>query len=376
MSGTSSRVPFGERGGPLRGIVDLVTGCYPAFLFGGRVSGLLPVFHFHEVTVEALEPQLQYLAENGYRTVTSDEIARLVLDGRHPGDRSVVLTFDDAWSSLWTVAAPLLRKYGMRAIAFAIPGRITPSDDLRPTIDHGLTDPPALDRSDTPFVHWAELKRLHASGVIDVQSHTLSHAMIFCGSQVVAFVTPDYARQPLLARPMIDADDGPRFVTPGDLGAPLYAQRSRMSDAARYLDDREARRRCMEYVAKAGGAAFFSRPSFEHELHAVAGRVNGRFESDAERERAMAEELGRSREILEAQIGAPTVRQVALPWGIAGEAARRALKASGYVVAFAERPLRLRAVRAGDDPFSLMRLNNKFLRCLPGKSRRSFFSAA
>ena len=56
-------VPFAERGGAVRGLLDLATGCYPAFLFGGPV-GALPVFHFHDVTRAWLEPRLQYLVDN------------------------------------------------------------------------------------------------------------------------------------------------------------------------------------------------------------------------------------------------------------------------------------------------------------------------
>src|SRR5580700_7744004 len=108
------RVPFAERGGAVRGMLDLVTGCYPAFLFGGPLK-TVPVFHFHDVTRDWLEPRLRHVADNGYRTVTADEIARLVIDGVSPGPRAVGLSFDDAWASVWTVAAPLLRRFGLRA---------------------------------------------------------------------------------------------------------------------------------------------------------------------------------------------------------------------------------------------------------------------
>jgi hypothetical protein len=121
----AARVPFAERGGALRGLLDLATGCYPAFLFGGSPGDALPVFHIHQVTAGWLEPRLEYLVDNGYRTITSDEIARLVIDRVHPGPRSVALTFDDAWASVWTVAMPLLRRFGLRAILFAIPARVT-----------------------------------------------------------------------------------------------------------------------------------------------------------------------------------------------------------------------------------------------------------
>src|SRR3954451_8119592 len=130
-------VPFAERGGAVRGLLDLATGCYPAFLFGGPV-GALPVFHFHDVTRWWLEPRLRYLVDNGYRTVTCDEIARLVIDGVDPGPRRVALTFDDAWASAWTGGMPRLRRLRLRAILFAIPLRITDAEAPRPTIDDGI----------------------------------------------------------------------------------------------------------------------------------------------------------------------------------------------------------------------------------------------
>jgi hypothetical protein len=146
--------PFEERGGRLRGALDLIAGRYPRFVFGGGVGHLLPVFHFHEATPEALEPSFAYLVENGYRTVDSAAVAALARDGRHPGPRTVVLAFDDAWASLWLVVGPLLRKFSLRAVAYAIPARIADASSLRPTIDAGPVDAPAADRSPNPFVTW------------------------------------------------------------------------------------------------------------------------------------------------------------------------------------------------------------------------------
>src|SRR6202790_4457114 len=177
-------VPFAERGGALRGLLDLATGCYPAFLFGGSLRGVLPVFHFHEVTREWLAPRLQYLAENDYRTVTCDEIARLVVNGVDPGPRAVALTFDDAWASVWTVAAPLLRESRLTAILFAIPARVPEAETVRPPGSAiGATESGSL------FATWPELRALHTSGIVDVQSHTRSHAMIFGDDTLMGFVT-------------------------------------------------------------------------------------------------------------------------------------------------------------------------------------------
>jgi len=363
------RPPFAERGGALRGLVDLATGCYPSFVFGGSLGGVLPVFHFHDVTREWLEPRLQYLVENGYRTVTCDELARLVIDGTSPGPRAVALTFDDGWASAWSVATPLLKQYQLKAILFAIPGRIVDGERLRSAESLALHD--------DPFVTWPELREMHASGVWDVQSHTRSHAMIFTDSEDIDFVTPDYAKTPLLERPLVTVGGRSTFLQPDALGTPLPLQRSRMSDGRRYLSHEAAAEQCRRHVARNGGERFFDRPGWRRELHTISGDADiepERFESDAERAAAIREELAEGRALLNERLGTTTVRHVALPWGIAGETTRRALADTGHELAFAERPLKRRGVHAGDDCYQLMRLNGKFLTCLPGRGRKWFFS--
>ena len=96
----TTRVPFDERGGVLRGAMDLAAGRYPWFLFGGPIGDLLPVFHFHDVTRATLEPQLRYLAENGYRAVNAADIAAYARRETARGGRRVAICFDDAWTSL------------------------------------------------------------------------------------------------------------------------------------------------------------------------------------------------------------------------------------------------------------------------------------
>jgi len=123
-----------------------VSGRFPAFVFGGGLGALLPVFHFHDVTREELEPKLRHLADNGYRSVISDEIAAYVRGDLKLPARAVGLCFDDAWRSVATVAAPLLEHYGLKAITYAIPARITEKDGkLQLAIGTTL---------DVPLDHW------------------------------------------------------------------------------------------------------------------------------------------------------------------------------------------------------------------------------
>src|SRR5579872_824474 len=270
-----AHVPFGERGGRARGALDLLAGRYPAFTVGGAVGRLLPVFHFHETTPATLEPKLQYLAENGYRTVTSSTVTALVRDGVAPPPRSVVLAFDDAWSSVWTVAGPLLRKYRMQAIVYAIPARIRDANGTRPTIADGAIDPAPLDASDDPFVTWPELRRLHEDQTFDVQSHTRSHSMVFAAPVLIDFVSPAFRRESLLNRPRVDRGGPACFLDPAALGAPLYVRRSGMSDALRFYPDEEVRERTIAYVRERGGERFFERSDWRADLRRVAGEPRG-----------------------------------------------------------------------------------------------------
>jgi hypothetical protein len=370
----TARVPFAERGGAMRGLADLVTGCYPAFLFGGKVGSLLPVFYFHEVTRESFGTQLQFLADNGYSTITSDAIARWVVDGVSPGPRAVGLTFDDAWASVWTVAMPLLRRFSFRATLFAIPGRIADAPDVRPERSDGAGPRPEAP-SASPFATWPELRAMHRSGVIDVQSHTLSHALIFSNDKIVDYVTPDYAGSPVLDRPVASANGEIRFVAPEALGTPLYVGRSRMSDARRFLPDAGVAERCCAHVARCGGARFFTRSGWRAELDRLARTGGSTFEDDAARIAWIEKELVEARALLQERLGTDSVRHVALPWGVAGRLARQALRATGHETAYAQQPFSRLGIGTGDDRYQLTRLNGRFLTCLPGHGRRWFLSA-
>ncbi len=361
----NAKIPFQERKTKSRGVLDLLSGSYPGFLFSQPVRHLLPVFHFHDCTGPYLEPYLVYLAENGYHTVTSDALGRFVRDGVDPGDRTVVLCFDDAWASLWTVVAPLLRKYGMTAITYAIAGRVPDAAKPRPV--DSVAGAFAL-------ASWPELKALNDEGIVDVQAHTYSHAMIFCDARPAGFLAPDSSVS-YLSMPALDFTPDPVFLDACMLGAPLYLRRSRMSDAFRYIDDAGVREACIKHVHAGGGVAFFEDPARRVELFRIASTARGRMESAVERESAIWQELVRSREVLEAKLKSPRIRQICFPWGICGRLAGELVQKAGYETAVADTLFGKRYAAARYNPYRIMRLKHQFIFCLPGAGRRTFINA-
>jgi peptidoglycan/xylan/chitin deacetylase (PgdA/CDA1 family) len=349
-------VPFSERGGRIRGCLDVISGRFPAFVLGGSVGALLPVFHFHEVTRADLEPKLRYLADNGYRSVNADEIAAYARGDLRLPAPAVALCFDDAWKSLATVAGPLLKQFALTAIAYVIPARMT--EDAAP---------------DSPLATWAELEALHASGVIDVQSHTYSHSKIFCASEPLDFVQPGYGATPYLNRPQLSPPPALEFVTPADLGAPLYPARSRMSEARRVLVPRQVHDQCVDLVAREGGPSFFAADRWRERLRSLARFAAVPMERPEDQERAIEEELAESRSVLNDRLRTRSVKHICLPWGVSSQRTEALLKRVGYQSAFANRLRGMHAVRPGDDPYWLKRLPNRYIPHLPGRGRRYWF---
>ncbi len=360
-------IPFGETGGLVRGCLDLVCGRFPLFVFGAPVGDLLPVFHFHDEPREDLDPKLRHLAENGYRTITSDQIGAFVRGERPLPERAVAICFDDAWASVWTDAAPLLKQYGLTAIVYAIPGRVADAESCRPA---------GAAASGSPFMTWPELRALQAAGVLDVQSHTMTHSRVFTASEIAGFVEPGYAATPMLNRPRVGAAPL-RFVGPDDLGVPLYEHRSRMSDGRGMRHTEAAHEACVRVVAAEGGAAFFARPGWRARLESVAAQTPAAIvpEPEEAQARAIEDELSAARDELNARLATRGVNHLCLPWGVSGRTTAAALERLAFGTAFANRLPGVHAVRRGDHPHWLKRLPNRYIQRLPGRGRRWWFTA-
>jgi hypothetical protein len=359
-----ARIPFQERKTPLRAALDLTTGAYPGFLFGRPLGKVLPVFHFHDVTREYLEPYFAYLAENGYEAVTAEVVAQVARGDVALRPKMVALCFDDAWASFWADVLPLLEQYQLCAITYVAPGRIEDADCCR--AQDGLLD--AEDAS-PPFVTWPELVAVHESGRVDVQAHTQSHAMIFFGSAVMGFVTPQ-TQMPLLSWPQYSATPPVRFVSESRLGAPLFPQRSRMSDAHRYSVDEDVQDRCCRYVSENGGVQLFEQPEWEQRLQSIIGTAQGTFESDNERDAAIRQELDMCRTILSERLSKP-ITQICMPWAVCGQRGEALAREVGFESVVADSLFGKRYVYPGSNPYRIMRLKHQYIFTLPGAGRRS-----
>jgi peptidoglycan/xylan/chitin deacetylase (PgdA/CDA1 family) len=124
----------------------------------------VPVLLYHDITseegpaggmavpVQEFLEQMEILRVNGYSAITTGEL-RAYLSGRGTlPPRAVLITFDDGYESVYTLAYPVLRACGFRATAFVVGATLNTPNHL--TVGH--------------------LREMAASGTIEVGWHTFA----------------------------------------------------------------------------------------------------------------------------------------------------------------------------------------------------------
>lgn len=119
--------------------------CYHRF--GTRATKL-------NVTPAAFEAQMDYLARNGYTVVSMKRLARFLEGKEALPAKSVAITIDDGYRSTFEIAYPILRKFGLTATVFLYTDFVGASDAMT----------------------WAQMKEMMASGVVEIEPHSKSHA--------------------------------------------------------------------------------------------------------------------------------------------------------------------------------------------------------
>ena len=336
---------------------------YPGFIFGLPLArGEIPVFTYHDVETQVFARDLEFLHSNGYRTLCLEEYLAARNGGRRPA-RAVLLTFDDARKSFWTVAMPLLRTFDARAVLFV------------PT--YWMT-PPARPEDDL-FMSWQEVRGCVESGLVDVQSHAHRHALVATAPQLLDFAHPQaLTRFDIYDWPMREIDGDDELGRPAP-GTPIYRSTPLLSATQRFVENGEITQACRELVQRNGGEAFFADPQWRErlgELHRrLSERLQGRFMETQAFRALVASEFELSREQFRKHLGCPPTC-IAYPWMLGSplslELAKRHGLRTAFGVALDYRAERRRA-RLPIPVFG--RLKCDWLQFLPGRQRSNVLAA-
>jgi peptidoglycan/xylan/chitin deacetylase (PgdA/CDA1 family) len=362
-------------------LLGLLRGDLPHFIYRAHsLKNEIPVFSFHSVAPSILRGLLNHLARNGYLTVSMDDLVDHLTGKKPTRPNSVVLTFDDGWSTAWTVATPMLKEFGMIATLYLAPDTVSREKGVRKAISCGALESDVIAedcRTHGYLITWDELDAMIESGVWDVQSHTLSHSRVWSNDKVVDFVNPTLYKEFLRRRPwniMVSGYDD--IVAPLDMpwGWPIHKDVARMSAITRFIPDPQEGSILAKYAGEKGGASFFHRKDWRSVLNEklkVYRRAHpGRWETENEMAHSLEKELGKSKEMIERHT-AKTVRHLLFPWEEGSEKAIKTAENLGYRTAAWGVLRNRRSNYPGDDPYRIPRVSWKFLPLLPGEGRRS-----
>ena len=325
-------------------------------------------WNFLVTPLEVFEGHMRILKERGWTTITLDELYAHVSKGASVPEKPIVLTFDDGYRDNYVHAFPILRKYGHRAVIWMSVDFVDPRADCPPTLEDVWAGRiPMGDLDARGYLSWAEMRRMVASGLVDIQSHAKTHTWYFSGPEIVDFHRPDGVdgyRAPLwLAWNRFPGEKyksmHERMEKRIPYGEPIY--RSGKSFAIRrYFEDGGLTSRLVAAVAEEGGAGFFSRPGWRERLAAVAkdyGPRVDRFETQDEQRARVRAELVESRAAIEAALGT-SVRYLCWPGGAHGEEIRAMAGEAGYLATTAlyEDPVKKNVF--GEDPRDINRIGS------------------
>jgi hypothetical protein len=337
---------------------------YPAFVLSDRVGHLvgIPAFVLHDVTAAMLEPLLQFLTENGYATLTADDYVERMVRGQRGQEREVLLTFDDGHKSLYSVAYPALKRYGLKAVAYIVPG-MTPEYD-------GSTSK----MWEASLCNWREITEIHESGVLDIQSHSMYHHSISISDRLMDFVRPDLTFSFLDSdlAPLTQRD--PNTLQEDGYGTPVYEWGSRFSIKRAFCESPSVANTCKQYVKENGGAAYFRLPDWRRRLKRIwadarSRHPEARFEDWTEQRDAILEDFRQSKREIEHRLPGKRVRHFCYPWFRGSPLAVQLSAEAGYI-SNAWGSLPPTSFHQGGLPVAIGRLSPAYMWRLPGKGRK------
>lgn len=106
------------------------------------------------VTPRDFEAQLRYLKQEGYESITLNDLALHLTMGKPLPPKPVIITFDDGYADAYEHAFPLLKQYGFVGTFFLISGPI--------------------DFENPEFLSWNQVKEMHAAGM-KFEPHSYDH---------------------------------------------------------------------------------------------------------------------------------------------------------------------------------------------------------
>jgi len=285
------------------------------------------------------EQHLRWLKRLGFQTITLQELYEYKKTGTGIPHMAIVLTFDDGYLDNWVFAYPLLKKYNFKGTIFVNPEFVDPRNIVRKNLEDVRNEKALLSNLDTMgFLSWEEMKIMEDEGIMDIQSHSMSHTWYFVSGEIIDFHYPGNNKYPWIfwntvpERKSFYLTENQETFVP--YGTPIY-EHGRSLGIKRYFEDKDLTQYLVSYVREQG-KSFFDRNDWKDEMFHQVGlyksknKIQDRYETDEEQEERFKYELLESKRILEERLR-KKVNFLCWAGGAYNDNALRIAKEGGYV---------------------------------------------
>lgn len=346
---------------------------YPKFIYFNTNLNSIPVFVYHTIDPKLFESHLIYLKENNYHSLSVDEFIEASKSGLQP--KSVLLTIDDARSSVWRFAFPLLKKYEVNATIYIIPGLTLSADNVRDNLDDvwfGKTSKSEIESSDPndqTLCTWPEIQTMYKSGLISIESHTLFHREQFQSLKIIDYITPDKQLLPYKnpASPYYSPSTiGEPLTKDNLLGLPLFESSPLMLAGPKLNISQEFISKCNNIYNNE------TKLNWKTELfNLVKKNSQNYFSFERESKNEVVDDLFSAREIIQNKLDRFAGNHLCLPWTIGNYKTISIIKEIGVKsCGWGTLP----GKNMPFDPYYISRIKNDFIFRLPGRQRKNLFS--
>jgi peptidoglycan/xylan/chitin deacetylase (PgdA/CDA1 family) len=255
-------------------------------------------------------------------------------------NNSLLIQFDDGYLDNFTFAYPLLKKHKLKATIWVNPEFVDDNDDrIRPTLEDYWNNKISLDELNEfdGFLNWAEMREMEKSGIIEIQSHTLTHTQYPISDKIIDFVNPETKIDWLYWN--LFPDDKPNFFNKHKyeipLGHPIY-ESERANIAIKYEENGNLTNEIINYVQKNGGKEFFTLNDWKEKLFDLTNELKKTIKVDYKKEsrdeylKRLEYELSESKSRIEKMLN-KKVDHLCWPFGGRNETTLQLAEKSGYL---------------------------------------------
>ena len=269
------------------------------------------VWNFLTVPLKIFEDHLKTLRKKGFNAINLKQLYDYMSVRKPIPSNSIVLTFDDGYLDNWVYAYPLLKKYGFKGTIFVNPEFVDPTEEYRPNLEDVWAGKVRLEELISHgFLSWREMREMEKDGVMDIQSHGMTHTWYFTGPEVVDFRHPGDSY--IWMNWNKDIKRKYKYLTENqddllELGAPVY-QHEKSLAARRYFLDTSLNETVIQHVNENGGKDFFKSESWREQLFQVVegykrkNSLKDGYESEEDQLSRFEWELKECKEILEKKL--------------------------------------------------------------------------